>query len=569
MIELFTVYRGVAAGAGAALLWLAVRTLRRRDKPSARSFATLLSVLGVTALCAGATVHTGVVYKLVWLYTGLLIPLALAFFAFDYYGLSLLASQARARVAVAPAALGAVGGTLAILGTGRVTGTTPPVEALGTIPPGVFELATTLEEIGVFYTTGVTLLAVGVVLRTVYRYDHLDSWLGPVVATLGLWPWLANLLVPELAATFSLRTGLGTVAGGYAVSAVLSAVAVGPLGLFDSSPMAGNVGPELVLDSIEEAVLVADEDGQVLRLNTVAAETFGTSEPAAAGGPVSAVLGRKLDTVTDGETVPIETVDGTRQFSVSRSAVTDRTGEERGYTLALRDVTRRQTREQRLDVFNRILRHNLRNDATSIMGYARLVSDGGDPEAYADRIVNTTRDLVSVGERAREVDRIMAAPADATADLNAAVSAVVEDVEQSHPAVDVTSAVPAEARVAAAPEVIETVLGNLADNAARHNDADSPIVVISADFNGDSLQIVVSDNGPGIPDHERAVLDAGEEDPLEHGSGIGLWAVKWGVRQIGGSLSFAENDPRGSVVTVTVPRADRADVSESTTPESA
>jgi signal transduction histidine kinase len=60
--------------------------------------------------------------------------------------------------------------------------------------------------------------------------------------------------------------------------------------------------------------------------------------------------------------------------------------------------------------------------------------------------------------------------------------------------------------------------------------------------------VSVADDGPGIPDHERAVLTDGEETALEHGSGLGLWLVHWVVERSGGRLSFAENDPRGSVV---------------------
>lgn len=553
MVELRLLGRGVAIGAGLALAWLTVRTVRHRQKPAARTFAALLGILAVTAVCAGVTVHTGVAYKLVWLYTGLSIPVALAFFAFDYYGSSLFATRSRARLALAPAVVGAVAGTVLIVATPLRT----PEMAVGApLPAVVVELAASLEDVGVYYTTALAVLAVGVVLRTVYRYDHLDSRLGPAVAVLGTWPWVANQFVPQLAASFSLDVAVATVAGGYATSAALAAVAVGPLGLLDSSPMAGNVGPEVVLDSIDDAVLVADDHGRVLRLNTVAAETFGTTEPAAAGGPVTAVLGHSLSALADGECVTIETADGPREFAVTRSTVTDRTGADRGTTLVLRDVTRRETREQRLDVFNRILRHNLRNDATSIMGYARLVADGGDPETYADRIVDTTEELVSVGERAREVDRILSAPPDGTADLATVVTAAVESVESTHPGVDVTSAVPDGTRIAAPPEVAEIVLRNLADNAARHNDADEPIVVVSADRDGERVRVAVRDNGPGIPDHERAVLEAGEEDPLEHGSSVGLWAVNWGVRRVGGSLSFAANDPRGSVVTVTLPTAD-------------
>jgi len=44
----------------------------------------------------------------------------------------------------------------------------------------------------------------------------------------------------------------------------------------------------------------------------------------------------------------------------------------------------------------------------------------------------------------------------------------------------------------------------------------------------------------------------GTETPLRHGSGIGLWIVKWGIDHLGGRISFAEREPQGTTVTVAV-----------------
>lgn len=57
----------------------------------------------------------------------------------------------------------------------------------------------------------------------------------------------------------------------------------------------------------------------------------------------------------------------------------------------------------------------------------------------------------------------------------------------------------------------------------------------------------------GNADHERAVILSGEETPLQHGSGVGLWLVKWVVRNVGGTLSFA--DGPGTTVEVELPAA--------------
>jgi signal transduction histidine kinase len=94
------------------------------------------------------------------------------------------------------------------------------------------------------------------------------------------------------------------------------------------------------------------------------------------------------------------------------------------------------------------------------------------------------------------------------------------------------------------------VVENAADNAARHNDADEPSVTVTADHRRETaqpLRITVTDNGPGIPDHEIDVIQSGTETALEHGSGLGLWVLSWGLRHLGGVLSFDTTDGGASV----------------------
>lgn len=71
------------------------------------------------------------------------------------------------------------------------------------------------------------------------------------------------------------------------------------------------------------------------------------------------------------------------------------------------------------------------------------------------------------------------------------------------------------------------------------------------------VEVGVADDGPGIPDHERAVLEDGRETPLEHGSGLGLWIVVW---KSGGAVEFEPNDPEGTVVTSRFDAAPRGTV---------
>lgn len=555
MLESTALSRGILLVAGVALLGIAVRTYRTQRKPVGRWFSALLGLLGVTALCIGVTEATGTLNKLIWLVTNLSIPLVLLAFAFNYYGITLFTSRTRTVAVFTPAILGLIGSTVLILGTPAMS--PGPVAPLAAVPDIAVAVATTLDQVGYYYTAFVVIIAVGLVAQNVVRYDHLDTRLAASIAFVGAWPWLGNFVVPQLGTTFGDAVSLGVLAVGYGTSAVVAGLVVGPLELFASSPAAGNVGPDRVLDSMDDAVIITDDRGSILRLNRVACAVFDADETVAVGRSLSDVIGVSVGDIDEAEPTELRTTDGIRQFAVTRSPVTDGNEYDRGTVLVLRDITQRQTREQRLAVLNRVLRHNLRNNASSIIGRAQLIESGQKKEDAAEKIIETTQTLVGVAESARDIENMMAATqTDETTSLTDTVEYVVNTVETEYPNVEFTTALPADATAAVSGRALETVLTHLVENAAEHNDAEEPIVVVSGDNEGETLQIAVSDNGPGIPEHEQSVLDARQEDQLHHGSGLGLWAVHWGITQMGGTLSISENDPRGSIVTVSIPAAE-------------
>ncbi len=551
-----TVGRLLLLGASLGLAAVGIRVSRMDTGPVGRPFLVLLGLLSTTALCLGVTAGAGTANKLVWLGTNLAIPVALLAVSCRYYGITLVDSRPRLAGVIVPLVVAGVGSLGLILGTAAKTpGATAPLGALAGFPPLVYDVAAQLNRFGRYYTAALVIVAIGIVAVNASRYEHLDARLATGLAFVGGWPWLGNFVVPELGAALGQGVAISTLAGGYVTSLTVAWLVIGPLGLFASSPAAGNIGAKRALDSLGEAVVITDTEGQILRLNAVACEQFEATPQTAVGQSLSTLLGHPPSALSGDSSVTIETGAGAREFAVMQSPVTDNRETDRGTVYVLRDVTRKQNREQRLEVLNRVLRHNLRNDATSIIGRAQLISDGDGGVDSAEEIIETTRDLVGVAESARDIDQMMAATQpDDEVELDPIVQRVTETINSTYPAVEVTTAVPADMTVAASQQVIEIILRELLENAAEHNDAEQPYTVVSAERTSDgSVTLAVSDNGPGVPEHERAVLDAEGEDQLQHGSGLGLWAVHWGVTRLGGELAISENTPRGTTVTVTLP----------------
>ncbi|ELZ50653.1 PAS/PAC sensor signal transduction histidine kinase [Halorubrum coriense DSM 10284] len=225
------------------------------------------------------------------------------------------------------------------------------------------------------------------------------------------------------------------------------------------------------------------------------------------------------------------------------------------------DLTEASLREERLAVLTRVLRHNFRNDLNVVTGFTgRAIKAVDDPDLVTEleRVVDTAERLLRLGETSRKVERLLSQrPSPRPIALAPAVDAAFESLDQTVRAratVDVS--VPDGLAVSAVAFLPEAV-SELVDNAIRHNDADEPRVRVSAaELPSESwVSLVVADDGPGIPPAERAVL-TGEETPLDHASGLGLWYVNWIVTAGGGSLDIAESKAGGSRVELSLRAAE-------------
>jgi signal transduction histidine kinase len=210
-----------------------------------------------------------------------------------------------------------------------------------------------------------------------------------------------------------------------------------------------------------------------------------------------------------------------------------------------RFVEERERREQRLEVFNRVLRHNLRNRLDVIRSHAEQLADRTDGDD-AEAVLTATDRLASIGTRARRIDRLMARDPDpTTVDLTSVVPDLLSGIESDDVVVD--TAFPSTATLRTDAEILRTALTSPLENAVGY--AESRVTVSIAPT-AEGYSIVVSDDGPGIPAAELESLAAGTETSLQHGRGLGLWQLRWGVDALGGDLSFETDD--GTTVEITL-----------------
>ncbi|SDY69500.1 histidine kinase N-terminal 7TM domain-containing protein [Halopenitus persicus] len=399
----------------------------------------------------------------------------------------------------------------------------------------------------------------------------------------------------------------------------LDAYAFGRADLFERNPTTIRTAERTAIDDLADPIAIVDLDERIVRLNDAATAAFGGADGSPLDRQLTAVVGADVDLPSaaeggGGETGPgtgggtddgaggepapgtIEhRVDGRdRTYAVSASRLRDPAGTHVGYTVVFTDITEQERRRQQLEVLNRILRHNLRNDAGVVHGYAELLVDRVDEDdrRMADAIERRAGALAALGEKARTVETLIDGEPSRRLSVDDLVRSAVADVRNRDriDTADVDLSVTVNGRANGgtdgSPEdeasggtdgsskdeangVIEgefreatltAAVTNLVENAIRHHDGNgserpdgAPWVRVTVALDGDDVVVTVADDGPGIPDHELETIAAGEETALEHGSGLGLWIVHWASDALGGTITYTDRSPRGTRAELRLP----------------
>jgi PAS domain S-box-containing protein len=249
-----------------------------------------------------------------------------------------------------------------------------------------------------------------------------------------------------------------------------------------------------------------------------------------------------------------------RAVSVQASTI-DYRGET-AVLATLRDITERKAYEEmvreqneKLQLFNEIVRHDIRNDMNVVLGYAELVGETiTDPDARAkfETLVERSEHVVELTEIIRDLTDVMLNEPDqeAQVDLVTVLEDVITDVTTSTAlAVEPSWA---ETRVmVTADDSLGIVFTNILTNAVNHNDTDQPRAVVSLQQSAEAVTVRIADNGPGIADDEKErVFGRGEKGLDSPGTGIGLYLVERLVDGYGGEVWIEDNEPTGSVLNV-------------------
>ena len=351
----------------------------------------------------------------------------------------------------------------------------------------------------------------------------------------------------------------------FSVSGVAAFGALHRYKLLTFSPASRRRARDFVLEGMDDGVLVVDRQGHLVDVNRSAAARLDVVPTEVLGTQAADVLPEIDDfTSVDDAAKDLVVCGGGRKrhYDLRVTTLRDEFGRTVGRIAVLRDVTERALYEQRLQVLNRVLRHNLRNEMNVVYGCADLLdAESAVDRDLAERIKDRAMEVVELGDKARRITTLIEQSCADPPCVGARglLERTVADAAGEFPRADFETdfAVDDDRHCNA---YLGSVVEALLENAAELNPADTPRVWVDAHVDGggdaDTLVVTVADDGPGIGEQERSVIESASETDLIHGSGLGLWLTYWGVQTLGGTLSFDDRDGGGSIVAVRVPLAD-------------
>ncbi|MFC6784465.1 ATP-binding protein [Halobaculum halobium] len=333
-----------------------------------------------------------------------------------------------------------------------------------------------------------------------------------------------------------------------------------------------------VIDVSFGFVFRIDKQGRFTFASPSVEEFLGYSPAELEGQPVSVTLPneatvdrawKEIEPIFNGERnmvrdFPLETKAGATVFTDVRGApiykgsvpADKRTTEDIvGVQFMVRDATKRREREGLISVINRVLRHNMRNKMGIITGYAEMLEArlSGEDAEKATKIKNTADQLLDLTESAQRLEEYRElSPELEPVDIVPMLEDTVSELQMQYPEASVGIDTP-DTVVVNTHERLKTALWEVVENAAKHG-GDPPVVEIDVTVTETWVTIAVVDNGPGLPEIEREVLQSNVETPLIHGEGLGLWLIHWIVTSLDGELETTVRD-EGTTVTIRLPKA--------------
>lgn len=359
---------------------------------------------------------------------------------------------------------------------------------------------------------------------------------------------------------------------------------------------------QLIVNTALDAVVTIDGDGVVTAWDGQAAKIFGWTRAEALGLKLEDLIlpedareefGSFHELVTEaGSSIEVEltALRKTGQlFPVEAAISAAKQGEEKFYSLFLRDISERKGDQEKLKELNAQLQqrveerteqlekashdlqdftysvaHDLRNPLRRLTGMAAVLQQdfssglSSDAQELLDQIRGFAKDMARIIEDHIEFARL-AEPRIRfdRVDVSSLVWGVIRKLEPEYPAAQFKVRILPSLRITADPDLLEVVFENLLDNAAKFSqDRSIPAVEVGTYVDEGVRLFYVRDNGIGFdPSFGSKLFDPFirlHREVEYGGTGVGLANVLRIVERHGGQIWAQGEEGKGALFTFTL-----------------
>jgi two-component system, NtrC family, sensor histidine kinase KinB len=353
-----------------------------------------------------------------------------------------------------------------------------------------------------------------------------------------------------------------------------------------------------VLNSVNEGILLIEENGRVTLANEAAAQITHI--------PQSDFIGRRLPELTTpvlqalGFTpqlaysllhqieVPPDIIESPFIFHLAERVppqIIERTlvpvasmpGKITGWLMILRDITEEQQVQEARDLISETLVHDLRSPIGAVLAALDVVTESIESDGHKEIIrssVNiaqrSARRVLELVESMLEIARLQAGNFSLDLEpvaLKPLISHTLLDfnIQASDYGITLHNNLPENlTAVFIDSGKIQRVFHNLIDNALKFTPERGRVCLEASEVDNQAILIRVVDNGPGIPEEYREkIFERFSQVPgktaRRRGSGLGLAYCRLAVEAHGGKIWVEPNHPHGSIFCFTLPLAGQRD----------
>ncbi len=326
---------------------------------------------------------------------------------------------------------------------------------------------------------------------------------------------------------------------------------------------------ETVTENMTEGIILLNIKGEVIGINRAAQRLFG-ADPACIGSHILAVnrspqIAELLAAAEAGiHAEKMLDIAGGR-YQLILSPVSSGNVPSGAVLLAI-DATEKEKAEQMRREFTANVSHELKTPLHTIAGSAELLANNMVKEAdkmdfynriqaETQRMIRLVEDIIRLSHLDEGADDVKREPVDLLQLAAQTVDSLAAAAEQAQVSISLTGS---EAVIEGIPQLLQSIVYNLCDNAIKYNRAGGSVTVSVQKADG-TVRLSVADTGIGIPpEYQERIferfyrVDKSRSKELS-GTGLGLAIVKHAARLHNAKIELISAENAGTTVTVIFP----------------